>query len=39
MKGHGEKLNCKKELATTALLSEPTIERAADIVGISATTL
>ena len=37
--GHGEKLTRKKEQAIVALLTEPTITRAADSAGIAEATL
>ena len=37
--GHGEKLTRKKELAIVALLTEPTITKAASSAGISEATL
>ena len=39
MKGHGEKLERKQELAIIALLTEPTVEEAAQAVGVSPVTL
>ena len=39
MSGHGEKLSRKQELATTALLTEPTLEKAAKAAGVSGSTL
>lgn len=39
MKGHGEKLSRKQEFAVMAILTEPTLEKAAEKVGVSDTTL
>jgi hypothetical protein len=39
MKGHGEKLSRKQELAIAALLSEPTVSAAAAKVGVGEVTL
>ena len=39
MNGHGEKLSRKKELAVTALLTEPSISGAASRVGIGESTI
>ena len=39
MKGHGEKLGRKQELAIIALLNQPTVEEAAQAVGLSQVTL
>lgn len=39
MRGHGNKWTRKKDLAIAALLSEPTIEKAAILVGVSVITL
>src|SRR5262249_6596386 len=39
MAGHGEKLTRKQEVAVAALLSEPTIKRAAERVGVGEKTL
>ncbi len=39
MKGHGEKHSRKKELAVGALITEPTISKAAQVAGIGEVTL
>src|SRR5262249_30280535 len=39
MPGHGDRLSRKQEQAVAALLSETTLERAADAAGVSRTTL
>ena len=39
MSGHGEKQSRKQEQAITALLTEPTIEKAANAVGVGESTL
>lgn len=39
MKGHGEKLSRKKELAISALITEPSISKAAKTAGIGEATL
>lgn len=39
MEGHGTKFGRKKEAAVAALLNQPTLEKAADAVGISKPTL